>query len=132
MSVATILTTADRHLTAEMWTSLRGLLASHTAMQAIARPQSMLEIAGNSPHAITVATAGAALTWTVPDATGSGTWQITIPDASMRNEHGRYHFTDQGFLLFSDETQPLELEAAVERLLEKLQGIEVPELGKHA
>ena len=113
------MTIASSGLSAEMWTSLRALSASHTAMHAIARPFRKLEIAGNSPSAITVATTGGALIWTAPDATGFGEWQLTVTDTPVRNEHGGYNFTDQGFLLFGNETQPLELEAAVERLLEK-------------
>ena len=115
---------ADSRLSAEMWISLRALLASHTAMYSIARPKDALTITATAEdaHSIIVIATHGALHWTAPDARGTGTWQLTFKNTVQQNDRGRFEFTDEGFLRFDGAAETLELEAAVEQLLRKLQG----------
>ena len=115
---AVAMTTASSQLAAEMWTSLRALLASHAAMHSIARPQDVWTIAGNDDVGMTVKAAHGTLHWNAPAANGSGSWQV---EATDRSEHGSYEFTGDGFLRIDNKTDAIELEAAVELLLHKLQ-----------
>ena len=120
--MSAVMMIADSRLSAEMWISLRALLASHTAMYSIARPKDALTITTEDAHSISVIATRGTLHWTAPDALGTGTWQLTFQHAIQKNDRGRFEFTDEGFLRFDGAAETLELEAAVEHQLRKLQG----------
>ncbi len=122
---------ADPNLAAELWSSLRALVASHAAMHTVASPQNPWTVLACDEFAITVASAHALLQWSAPapsntgTSKNSGTWKFIAADpASTENHRGTYFFTADGSVCFGNESETFEIEAAVERILSTLQKME--------
>lgn len=111
---------ASEQLSDEMWVSLVGLLRSHVAMHQVARPKERLRIDPELDGSVVeLLGSQGRLSLLAPNAEGWGTAEFRPESAEAEDEYGMFSFTADGLLQFA-EAEPVELEAAVEYLLNKV------------
>ena len=125
-TLAMPITIADAQLAGELWISFRALVESHAAMHSVAYPNDPWTISFANAGAVTLASTHALLQLNAPNSTGSGTWKMTARTSppTQNKQHSTYIFTSEGLVCFDGEESPLEMEAAVERILSSLQNLE--------
>lgn len=123
MSTA-MLTIPNSLLAAEMWTSLRALVASHVAMYAVAEPQRDWKVSNNDAETISIRNVAGVFHWHAPDSMGTGIWKFAPARAKAGSRNGLYEFTEEGRLRVDISEQPLEMDAAVELQLRHMQETE--------
>jgi hypothetical protein len=108
----------------EMWISFVGLLRSHAAMRNIAHPEAKLRVTTQGGDALTAAELlgrHARITLLAPDAAGLATMEFRTETIEQDDEYGRFFFTAEGSVFFEVTGQAMDMEAAVEALIEKVQ-----------
>lgn len=115
MSAVVTAPVASKLLAQELWISLASLLRSHVEMRVIAQPASELRIVSTSEVHVKVQSRACKLRLTAPDASGVGTIEFCSPEKSTL-----FFFTEDGLIHFKNSDAAMEMEAAVEHLLDKV------------
>ncbi|MEO6965468.1 MAG: hypothetical protein ABI076_06165 [Acidobacteriaceae bacterium] len=108
-------------LTAELWISFASLVRSHAAMHSIAAPGSPLRIHSHSNSRLEVLGPIGKLSIVGPNASGIGTTEFRPEAGESGDEYAAFSFTEDGLVLFEGADSAIEIEAAVEHLLQKVQ-----------
>lgn len=112
---------ASPHLAAELWISFSSLLRSHVAMHSIASPAHSMRIHAASDSRLDVLGPFGKLSIVGPNATGIGATEFRPEIGELGDEYATFFFTAHGFVRLEGVEQALEVEAAVEYLLRKVQ-----------
>ena len=112
---------APSRLAAELWISFASLLRSHVAMHSIAAPAHSLRIHSNKEARLDVLGPFGKLSIVGPNATGIGATEFRPEIGEMGDEYATFFFTEGGLVQLEGLESPLEVEAAVEYLLRKVQ-----------
>lgn len=125
MSAATTLsmenTVASKAFADELWISLASLLRSHIAMHSIAQPSGNLRVLSSSKMEVVVLGPWGKLHIVGPDKAGECATEFRPEVAESGDEYEIFHFTAEGLIQFQNSPTPLDMEAAVEHLLRKVQ-----------
>ncbi len=113
-------------LTQEYWTSLASLLRSHVAMHSIARPDAPLRIISGSDAALEVLGPWGKLSVLAPAASGMGATEFRPEAGELGDEYSSFFFTEDGLVRFEGLDGVLDIEAAVEYLLERVSKMDLP------
>lgn len=105
----------------ELWISLSSLLRSHIAMHSIAQPAKSLRVLSSSKLEIVVLGPWGKLQVVGPDRAGECTTEFRPEIAESGDEYETFHFNKEGLIQFQNADAPMEMEAAVEHLLRKVQ-----------
>ena len=112
---------ASPQLAAELWISLASLLRSHVAMHAIAAPARSLRVHAGSQSRLDVLGPMGKLSIAGPNAAGVGATEFRPELAELGDEYATFFFTEDGLVRLEGMPQALEVEAAVEHWLRKVQ-----------
>ena len=112
---------ASPRLSAELWISLASLLRSHVAMHSIAAPGTSLRIHSGSKSQLDVLGPIGKLSVVGPNASGIGATEFRPENGDLGDEYATFIFTEDGLILLEGWKDALEMEAAVEYLLRKVQ-----------
>ncbi len=112
---------ASRELTKELWISLASLLQSHVAMHSIARADNSLRIVSSSDSAVELLGSGGKLILLAPAASGIGSTEFRPEAGELGDEYAAFFFTEDGLFHSESVDGAVEIEAAVEHLLSKVQ-----------
>lgn len=105
---------------AELWISLVSLLRSHVAMHSVVRPALATRISTDA-HSTTLLGRRGKLIVAAPDASGVGSLEFRPEDSELRDEYSTFVFTREGLIGGDDLKPAIDMEAAVERWLGKVQ-----------
>lgn len=107
----------------ELWISFASLLRSHVAMHSIARPHAKLRIRGgaDSDSRLEVLGPGGKLVLLAPNASGTGVMEFRPPTGELGDQYDTFFFTADGLFHLAAQNVALDMEAAVEDLLRKVQ-----------
>ena len=108
-------------ITAEMWISFASLLRSHVAMHSIAAPAHALRFHSGSNARLEVLGPFGKLSILGPNASGIGATEFRPENGGSDDEYATFFFTEDGLIRFEGVEHALEVEAAVEYLLHKVQ-----------
>ncbi|MHB1935351.1 MAG: hypothetical protein ACYCOR_02055 [Acidobacteriaceae bacterium] len=114
-------TPASSRLFAELWISFTSLLRSHVAMHSIAAPAHALRLHSGSNARLEVLGPFGKLSILGPNASGIGATEVRPENGELGDEYATFFFTEDGLLRLEGMEQDLEMEAAVEYLLRKVQ-----------
>lgn len=106
---------ASKSLARELWISLASLLRSHVEMRSLAQPAAGLRIISTSDTHVELESRSCKLRLTSPDASGAGTIEFCSLEKSTP-----FFFTEDGLVHFKKPDAAMEMEAAVEHLLDKV------------
>ena len=112
---------APPQLTAELWISFASLLRSHVAMHSIAAPGHSLRLHSSSSARLDVLGPIGKLSLVGPNASGVGAIEFRPENGEMGDEYATFSFTEDGLVRLEGVDDSLEVEAAVEYLLRKVQ-----------
>ena len=112
---------AAPQLATEMWTSFVSLLRSHVAMHTVARPDGRLRISSDQNSALELLGPYGKLIMLPPTASGTGTIEFRPEASETDDEYSAFFFTSEGLVHFEELMEDLDMEAAVEYLLRKVQ-----------
>ena len=104
---------ASKSLARELWISLASLLRSHVEMRALAQPATGLRIVSTSDTHVELESRSCKLQLTAPGVSGSGNIDFCSPEKSTL-----FFFTEDGLVHFKKPDATMEMEAAVEYLLD--------------
>ena len=116
-----VFSSASPQLTAELWISFASLLRSHAAMHSIAAPGQPLRIHYHSNMRLELFGPFGKLSILGPDASGIGATEFRPEAGELGDEYAAFSFTEDGSVLLEEFDIALEMEAAVEHLLRKVQ-----------
>jgi hypothetical protein len=108
-------------LATELWISFASLLRSHVAMHSIARPGSQLRIISHSGGALELLGPRGKLTILAPTASGAGATEFRPEAGELGDEYAAFSFTEEGLLHLEELNDAVDMEAAVEHYLQKVQ-----------
>ncbi|MES2220032.1 MAG: hypothetical protein V4587_03590 [Acidobacteriota bacterium] len=112
---------ASLQLSAELWISFASLLRSHVAMHSIAAPSHSLRIHSNKDTRFDVLGPFGKLSIVGPNASGVGATEIRPENGELGDEYATFFFTEHGLVQLEGLESPMDVEAAVEYLLRKVQ-----------
>jgi hypothetical protein len=112
---------ASSQLAQELWISFSSLLQSHVAMHSIAAPAHSLRIHSSSQARLDVLGPFGKLTIVGPNATGVGAIEFRPEIGELGDEYATFFFTEVGLVCLEGLESAMEVEAAVEYLLGKVQ-----------
>ena len=112
---------ASPQLAAELWISFSSLLRSHVAMHSIAAPAHSLRIHSGSNSRLDVLGPFGKLSIVGPNASGIGATEFRPENGELGDEYATLFFTEDGLVRLEGLDDSLEVEAAVEYLLRKVQ-----------
>lgn len=115
---------AQPELTRELWISFIALLRSHAEMRNIAQPDAKLRVdthGGDSLASAELLGRRARITLLAPDKTGVATMEFRTETIEQDDEYGRFFFTAEGLVWLEVTGETMDMEAAVEALMEKVQ-----------
>ncbi len=112
---------ASQLLATELWTSFASLLRSHVAMHSIARPYAPLRIIAGPGSVMEVLGPNGKLSILAPAASGVGATEFRPEAGELGDEYAAFFFTEDGLLQLEDLDGAIDIEAAVEHLLRKVQ-----------
>ncbi|HUV96711.1 MAG TPA: hypothetical protein VMV98_04495 [Acidobacteriaceae bacterium] len=112
---------ASSQLAAELWISFASLLRSHVAMHSIAAPSHSLRLHSSKEARLDVLGPFGKLSIVGPNATGVGATEFRPENGERGDEYATFFFTEDGLVQLEGLESPLEVEAAVEYLLRKVQ-----------
>ena len=112
---------ASPHLTTELWISFASLLRSHVAMHSIAAPSHSLRLHATKEARLDVLGPFGKLSIVGPNATGIGATEFRPENGELGDEYATFFFTEHGLVQLEGLESPLDVEAAVEYLLRKVQ-----------
>lgn len=111
---------ATQQLAAELWISLASLLRSHVAMHSIARPNGALRIVSSSDTALELLGGYGKLSLLAPTASGIGATEFRPEAGELGDEYAGFSFTEDGLIRIDDLEDAMEIEAAVEHWIRKV------------
>lgn len=112
---------ASSQLAAALWISFASLLRSHVAMHSIAAPSHSLRIHSGKETQLDVLGPFGKLSIVGPDANGIGATEFRPENGELGDEYETFFFTEHGMVQLEGLESPLDVEAAVEYLLRKVQ-----------
>jgi hypothetical protein len=112
---------ASPHLTTELWISFASLLRSHVAMHSIAAPSHSLRLHATKEARLDVLGPFGKLSIVGPNVTGIGATEFRPENGELGDEYATFFFTEHGLVQLEGLESPLDVEAAVEYLLRKVQ-----------
>jgi hypothetical protein len=112
---------ASQQLSNELWTSFASLLRSHVAMHSISRPDHGLRVISNSTAAVEVLGPYGKLTVLAPGSSRIGATEFRPEAGELGDEYATFIFTEDGLFQSEELTEAMDIEAAVESLLRKVQ-----------
>jgi hypothetical protein len=112
---------ASPQLARELWISFASLLRSHVAMHSIAAPSHSLRIHLSSDTRLDVLGPIGKLSIVGPDARGIGATEFRPENGETGDEYATFFFKEDGLVQLEGLESPLDVEAAVEYLLRKVQ-----------
>jgi hypothetical protein len=112
---------AHQLLAAELWTSFASLLRSHVAMHSISRPDGQLRIVSRSASVLELLGPNGKLSILAPDASGIGATEFRPEAGELGDEYSAFFFTEDGLFQLDGLDDAVDIEAAVEYLLRKVQ-----------
>jgi hypothetical protein len=112
---------ASSQLAAELWISFASLLRSHVAMHSIHAPAHSLRIHASKETRLDVLGPFGKLSVVGPNATGIGATEFRPENGEMGDEYATFFFTEDGLVRLEGVESALDIEAAVEHLLRKVQ-----------
>lgn len=112
---------ARPQLAAELWISFASLLRSHVAMHSIAAPSHSLRLHSGKEARLDVLGPFGKLSIVGPNPTGIGATEFRPENGELGDEYATFFFTEHGFVQLEGLESPLDIEAAVEYLLRKVQ-----------
>jgi hypothetical protein len=112
---------ASQQLALELWISFASLMHSHVAMHSIAAPAHALRVHSSKDSRLDVLGPFGKLSLVAPNATGVGTTELRPENGELGDEYATFFFTADGLFQLEGLESPLEIEAAVEYLLRKVQ-----------
>lgn len=112
---------ASKTFADELWISLASLLRSHIAMHSIAQPSGNLRVLSSSKMEVAVLGPWGKLYIAGPDKAGECATEFRPEIAESGDEYEIFHFTSEGLIQFQNSPTPMDMEAAVEHLLRKVQ-----------
>jgi hypothetical protein len=112
---------ASPQLAHELWISFASLLRSHVAMHSIAAPSHSLRIHSSKDTRLDVLGPFGKLSIVGPNASGKGATEFRPENGEMGDEYETFFFTEHGMVQLEGLESPLDVEAAVEYLLRKVQ-----------
>jgi hypothetical protein len=112
---------ASPQLAHELWISFASLLRSHVAMHSIAAPSHSLRIHLSKETRLDVLGPFGRLSIVGPNARGIGATEFRPEYGEMGDEYETFFFTEHGMVRLEGLESPLDIEAAVEYLLRKVQ-----------
>ncbi len=112
---------ASSQLASELWISFTSLLRSHVAMHSIAAPAHSIRLHSGSNARLDVLGPCGKLSLVGPNASGIGTTEFRPENGEIGDEYATFFFTEDGLIRFEGVEHALEVEAAVEYLLHKVQ-----------
>ncbi len=108
-------------LAAELWISFASLLRSHVAMHSISAPSHALRVHSTKDSRLDVLGPFGKLSIVGPSATGIGATEFRPENGELGDEYATFFFTEHGLVQLEGLESPLDVEAAVEYLLSKVQ-----------
>ncbi len=118
---ASVESPASPQLTTELWISFASLLRSHVAMHSIAAPSHSLRLHATKAARLDVLGPFGKLSIVGPNATGIGATEFRPENGELGDEYATFFFTEHGLVQLKGLESPLDVEAAVEYLLRKVQ-----------
>lgn len=118
---ASVESPASPQLAAELWISFSSLLRSHVAMHSIAAPAHSLRIHSGKETRLDVLGPFGKLSIVGPNATGVGVTEFRPESCELGDEYETFFFTEHGLVQLEGLELQLDVEAAVEYLLRKVQ-----------
>jgi hypothetical protein len=112
---------ASSQLAAELWISFASLLRSHVAMHSIHAPAHSLRVHCSKENRLDVLGPFGKLSVVGPNATGIGATEFRPENGEMGDEYTTFFFTEEGLVQLEELESALDIEAAVEHLLRKVQ-----------
>jgi len=112
---------ASPQLAEELWISFASLLRSHVAMHSIAAPSHSLRVHSGKETRLDVLGPFGKLSIVGPNASGIGATEFRPENGEMSDEYETFSFTEHGMVQLEGCESPLDVEAAVEYLLRKVQ-----------
>ena len=112
---------ASSRLAAELWISFASLLRSHVAMHSINAPAHTLRLHSGKETRLDVLGPFGKLSIVGPNATGVGATEFRPENAELGDEYTTFFFTEDGLVRLEGLEAAVEIEAAVEYLLRKVQ-----------
>jgi len=112
---------ASSQLAAELWISFASLLRSHVAMHSIAAPSHALCLHSSKEARLDVLGPFGKVSLVGPNATGVGAMEFRPENSELGDEYATFFFTEDGLVQLEGFESPLEIEAAIEYLLRKVQ-----------
>ncbi|HET9087068.1 MAG TPA: hypothetical protein VFN53_06080, partial [Acidobacteriaceae bacterium] len=112
---------ASKALADELWTSLSSLLRSHIAMHSIAQPGHALRVLSSSTSEVVVLGPWGKLHVVGPNRTGMCATEFRPENVELGDEYETFGFSDDGMIRFQNLGTGMDMEAAVEYLLRKVQ-----------
>jgi hypothetical protein len=112
---------ASSQLAAELWISFSSLLRSHVAMPSVAAPSHSLRIHPGKEARLDVLGPFGKLSIVGPNATGVGATELRPENGELGDEYATFFFTADGLVRLEGMEAALDVEAAVEYLLRKVQ-----------
>jgi hypothetical protein len=112
---------ASPQLTTELWISFASLLRSHVAMHSIAAPSHSLRVHAAKEAQLDVLGPFGKLSIVGPNANGIGTTEFRPENGDLGDEYTTFFFTEHGLVQLEGLESPLDMEAAVEYLLRRVQ-----------
>ena len=106
---------------AELWISFSSLLRSHVAMHSIAAPAHSLRIHSSKEARLDVLGPFGKLSIVGPNATGVGATEFRPENGELGDEYATFFFTEDSLVRLEGLESALDVEAAVEYLLRKVQ-----------
>ncbi|MGC1870169.1 MAG: hypothetical protein WA700_04355 [Acidobacteriaceae bacterium] len=112
---------ASPQLARELWISFASLLRSHVAMHSIHAPAHSLRIHSSKETQLDVLGPFGKLSIVGPTAAGVGATEFRPESGDLGDEYATFFFTEHGLVQLEGVESPLDVEAAVEYLLRKVQ-----------
>jgi hypothetical protein len=112
---------ASPQLAQELWISFASLLRSHVAMHSIAAPYHSLRIHSTKDTRLDVLGPFGKLSIVSPNASGIGATEFRPENGEMGDEYETFFFTEHGMVQLESLESLVDVEAAVEYLLRKVQ-----------
>ena len=111
---------ASQLLTQELWVSFTSLLRSHVAMHSVARPDRELRVLLNSASALEVLGPNGKMIIVAPTASNVGAIEFRPEAGERMDEYSAFFFTEDGLLHVEDMNDSMDIEAAVDYLLNRV------------
>ena len=120
MSAAMTELMASQLLAKELWISFASLLRSHVSMHSVARPDCELRVLLNTGSVVEVLGPNGKMTIVAPTASNKGAIEFRPKAGEQVDEYSAFFFTEDGLLNVEDVNDSMDIEAAVDYLLNRV------------